>query len=348
LGCEAQFLTPNDERRTTNNERRKGVTGLREYALSEITQVLQALRQELAKVIKGQAKMVDQVLMALFCEGHVLIEGIPGLGKTLLVNALATITGAKFKRIQFTPDLMPSDIIGTTVFNSETSKFQIKIGPVFTNLLLADEINRAPAKTQSALLQAMQERAVNIDGENYSLGDFFICLATQNPIEMEGTYPLPEAQLDRFLMKIVVDYPTLEEEQEILKAYRAGFTADQIGSANLQPIIRLEDILAIKAFVKTVTVEDTIIDYITRIVAATRKFNGIEVGASPRGSIALLQTARVNALFHGRNFVTPDDVKEMALPVLRHRILIEPEAEIEGEKADDFLTRICEQIEVPR
>ena len=321
---------------------------MKEYSLAEITELLATIRRELAKVIKGQAELIDQVLMALFCEGHVLIEGIPGLGKTLLVNALAIITGAGFRRIQFTPDLMPSDIIGTTVFNSETSKFQTKFGPVFTNLLLADEINRAPAKTQSALLQAMQERAVNIDGVNYSLGDFFICLATQNPIEMEGTYPLPEAQLDRFLMKIVIDYPSLEQEQEILRAYRGGFTADRIESAKLQQIVNLEDILAIKTFVKTLTVEDSIIDYITRIVAATRKFSGIEVGASPRGSIALFQTARVKAMFNGRNFVTPDDVKEMVLPVLRHRIILEPEAEIDGMKADDCLTRICEQVEVPR
>jgi MoxR-like ATPase len=321
---------------------------LKEYTISEITQVLQALRQELGKAVKGQSELLDQVLIALLSEGHVLIEGIPGLGKTLLVKALAAVTGAKFKRIQFTPDLMPSDIIGTTVFNSETSQFQIKIGPVFTNLLLADEINRAPAKTQSALLQAMQERMVNIDGENYSLGDFFICLATQNPIEMEGTYPLPEAQLDRFLMKILVTYPTFEEEREILKAYRAGFSADHLQTAALRQIITLEELLAIKAFVKNITVEDAIIDYITRLITATRRFPGVEVGASPRGGIALFQTARIKALFNGRDFVTPDDVKEMLLPVLRHRIIVEPEAEIEGEQADDFLIRIGEQVEVPR
>ncbi|MGD8401124.1 MAG: MoxR family ATPase [Bacillota bacterium] len=321
---------------------------MKEYTISEITQVLQALRQELGKAVKGQSELLDQVLIALLSEGHVLIEGIPGLGKTLLVKALAAVTGAKFKRIQFTPDLMPSDIIGTTVFNSETSQFQIKIGPVFTNLLLADEINRAPAKTQSALLQAMQERMVNIDGENYSLGDFFICLATQNPIEMEGTYPLPEAQLDRFLMKILVTYPTFEEEREILKAYRAGFSADHLQTAALRQIITLEELLDIKAFVKTITVEDAIIDYITRLITATRRFPGVEVGASPRGGIALFQTARIKALFNGRDFVTPDDVKEMLLPVLRHRIIVEPEAEIEGEQADDFLIRIGEQVEVPR
>jgi MoxR-like ATPase len=321
---------------------------MKEYTISEITSLLQVIRQELGKAVKGQSELIDQVIIALLSEGHVLIEGIPGLGKTLLVKALAAVTGAKFKRIQFTPDLMPSDIIGTTVFNSETSQFQIKTGPVFTNLLLADEINRAPAKTQSALLQAMQERAVNIDGENYCLGEFFICLATQNPIEMEGTYPLPEAQLDRFLMKILVTYPTFEEEQDILKAYRAGFSADHLQTAALRQIITLEELLAIKAFVKTITVEDAIIDYITRLITTTRHFSGIEVGASPRGGIALFQTARLKALLSGRNFVTPDDVKEMLLPVLRHRIIVEPEAEIEGEQADDFLNRIGEQVEVPR
>ena len=321
---------------------------MREYSVAEVSRVFLTIHKELEKVIKGQDDIIDHFIMALFSEGHVLVEGIPGLGKTLLVNALGIIMGVKFKRIQFTPDLMPSDIIGTTVFNSVTSQFQIKKGPVFTNLLLADEINRAPAKTQSALLQAMQERAVTIDGTEYPLGEFFVCFATQNPIEMEGTYPLPEAQKDRFLMKLLIDYPAIEEEQVILKAYRSGFTADKIQTANLQQIISIEDILSIKEFIRTVTVDDKIIDYITRIVGATRDYNGIELGASPRGSIALFQTARIQALFNERNFVTPDDVKDMVLPVLRHRIIIEPEAEIEGEKTDDFLNRIIEQIEVPR
>lgn len=316
--------------------------------LNEISRVFEDIHRELDKAVKGQDDLIDHVIIAIFSEGHVLIEGIPGLGKTLLVNALANIIGVKFKRIQFTPDLMPSDIIGTTIFNSGTSQFQVKKGPVFTNLLLADEINRAPAKTQSALLQAMQERKVNIDGVDYPLGEFFICFATQNPIEMEGTYPLPEAQKDRFLMKLFIDYPTLEEEREILKAYRCGFTADRIQTADLKQIISIDDILAIKDYLKSITVDDKIIDYITQIVAATRSFNGIETGASPRGSIALFQTARIRALFDGRDFVTPDDVKDMVLPVLRHRIILEPEAEIEGGKADDYLIQIMEQIEVPR
>jgi MoxR-like ATPase len=243
---------------------------------------------------------------------------------------------------------MPSDIIGTSIFNSETSKFQIKIGPVFTNLLLADEINRAPAKTQSALLQAMQERMVNIDGTDYPLGEFFICFATQNPIEMEGTYPLPEAQKDRFLMKLLITYPTRDEEKAIIKSYRSGFSADRIQTAKLQQVLSIEDILAIKEYINTVTVDDKIVDYISRIVTATRDYNGIEMGSSPRGSIALFQTSRIRALLSGRDFVIPDDVKDMTLPVLRHRVILEPEAEIEGVKADDLLKQIIERIEVPR
>lgn len=321
---------------------------MRNYTINEIADVFAAIHRELDKAVQGQDDVIDHFIIALFSEGHVLIEGVPGLGKTLLVNALRTIIGAKFKRIQFTPDLMPSDIIGTTVYNSEASKFQVKFGPVFTNLLLADEINRAPAKTQSALLQAMQEHSVNIDGVDYPLGDFFVCFATQNPVEMEGTYPLPEAQKDRFLMKIMIGYPSIEEEQDILKAYRSGFSAERIQTAHLNQILSIEELLAIKEYIKTVTVDDKIIDYITRIVAATRSFTGIEMGSSPRGSIALFQTARIKALGNGRDFVTPDDVKDMVIPVLRHRIVLEPEEEIEGEKTDNYLQRIIEQIEVPR
>jgi MoxR-like ATPase len=321
---------------------------VKEYNANEITQIIQAIHNELAKAIKGQQELIDHIIIALFSEGHVLIEGVPGLGKTLLVNALGAIIGARFKRIQFTPDLMPADIIGTTIYNHETSSFQVKMGPVFTDLLLADEINRAPAKTQSALLQAMQERKVNIDGVDHPLGKFFICFATQNPIEMEGTYPLPEAQKDRFLMKLLVDYPSLEEEQSILKAYRSGFAADRIQTAGLQQVINIEEILAIQKFLATITCDDKIIDYITGIVAATRGFSGIEVGASPRGSVSLFQTARIQALLNGRSFITPDDVKDMVLPVLRHRIIMEAEAEIEGATADDLLNQIVEKIEVPR
>ncbi|MCP4136811.1 MAG: MoxR family ATPase [bacterium] len=317
-------------------------------SVKKVFQIYEKIRDELSKVLLGQDDIIDQVIIALFAGGHVLIEGVPGLGKTLLANALTYIIGGEFKRIQFTPDLMPSDIIGTTVYNADIKKFQVKKGPVFTNLLLADEINRAPAKTQSALLQAMQERTVTIDGKNYPLGKFFICLATQNPIEMEGTYPLPEAQIDRFLMKINIEYPPLEEERGILAAYRDGFTAEDPQTAGLNKIIGAKDIESIMTSVQTVKVDDQIIEYITNIVSSTRNFPGIEIGSSPRGSVALLQASRVKAILSERDFVIPDDVKDLVPPILRHRIILESEAEIEGVTPDDYLKRIIEEIEVPR
>jgi MoxR-like ATPase len=316
--------------------------------IEEVSKIFESIKNELKKSIKGQDEVIENVLIAIFCGGHILLEGVPGLGKTLLVNSLSRIIGGKFKRIQFTPDLMPSDIIGTTVFNTEVNKFQIKKGPVFTNLLLADEINRAPAKTQSALLQAMQEKEVTIDGINYELENFFICFATQNPIEMEGTYPLPEAQVDRFLMKIFIDYPGYEDEQSLLKAYRNGFSADKLGSAGLKQVIDINTIVSIVKFLETITIDDKIIDYILKIVSATRDFPGIEVGSSPRGSVSLLQASRVKAVMNKRDFVIPDDIKDLAFQILRHRIILDPESEIEGETTDDTLKRIIEKIEVPR
>jgi MoxR-like ATPase len=317
-------------------------------SIAKLYQFYQKIKDEIGKVIIGQHEIVDHLIIAILANGHVLLEGVPGLGKTLLASSLSHILGGKYKRIQFTPDLMPSDVIGTSIYNEQVKKFQIKKGPVFTNLLLADEINRAPAKTQSALLQAMQERIVTIDGSDYPLGDFFICIATQNPLEMEGTYPLPEAQIDRFMMKLNIDYPSLEEEQNILKAYRDGFTADDPGSAGIKKIISDNELMSIRKIANSVTVDDKIIKYITDIVSSTRKFPGIEVGSSPRGSVALFQTSRVKAILNERNFVTPDDIKELVLPVLRHRIIIDSEAEIEGANSDQYLTRIIENIEVPR
>ena len=307
-----------------------------------------AMKQELVKVIKGQEEVIDFVLIAFFAGGHVLIEGLPGLGKTLLVNALSQITGGKFKRIQFTPDLMPSDIIGTTVYNMEANTFQVKKGPVFTNLLLADEINRSPAKTQSALLQAMQEKEVTIDGTNFPLGDFFMCLATQNPIELEGTFPLPEAQVDRFLMKINITYPSREEENAILRHYRDGILLDKPGEMRLQQVIDERRFLEMRGVIANIYVDDKIINYITEITHTTRGYPGIEVGASPRGSVALLQTSRVKAVTEGRDFIIPDDIKTLAFPVLRHRLVLEPETEIEGFSPDDYLKKILESIDVPR
>jgi MoxR-like ATPase len=316
--------------------------------IKPIQEVYLAVKEELTKVIKGQGEVIDLVLIAFFAGGHVLIEGLPGLGKTLLVNALSQIVGGSFKRIQFTPDLMPSDIIGTTVYNMESNTFQVKRGPVFTNLLLADEVNRSPAKTQSALLQAMQEKEVTIDGNNFSLGDFFMCLATQNPIELEGTFPLPEAQVDRFLMKINMTYPSREEENAILRSYREGILLDKPGEMRLWQIIDEKKFLEIKAAIAKIYVDDKIIDYITGITNATRDYPGIEVGSSPRGSVALLQASRVKAVTEGRDFIIPDDIKYLAFPVLRHRLILEPETEIEGFTPDDYLKKIIESVKVPR
>lgn len=318
-----------------------------------VQQTYQAVKNELTKVIKGQDKIIDQVLIAFFAGGHVLVEGLPGLGKTLLVNTLSRVVGGTFKRIQFTPDLMPSDIIGTTIYNMESNTFQVKKGPVFTNLLLADEINRSPAKTQSALLQAMQEKEVTIDAHNFPLGDFFMCLATQNPIELEGTFPLPEAQLDRFLMKVNMTYPGREEEKAILVSYREGVLArhklpDISPDLEIKQQIDEQGFLKMKDIIERVFIDDQVIDYITLITSATRDKPGIEVGASPRGSVALFQTAKVMAAKNGRDFVVPDDIKYLVLPVLRHRLILEPEAELEGFSADDFLGKILASVKVPR
>jgi MoxR-like ATPase len=319
-----------------------------DYSVEIVKKIINDIKLEISKVVKGQYEIVENVLIALFSEGNVLLEGVPGLGKTLLVKTVGKVIGAKFDRIQFTPDLMPSDIIGTTVLNTQINKFQVKKGPVFTDLLLADEINRAPAKTQSALLQAMQEKAVTIDGRNYELGNFFMCLATQNPIEMEGTYPLPEAQIDRFLMKLLIDYPLFEDEKALLENYRNGFNAENIDSAECKQIIKIEEFEQIKSFIQTVLVDDKIIDYITRLVRATRVFSGINVGASPRGAVSLFQASRVKAILNGRDFVVPDDVIDLVYPVLRHRIILDVESEIEGDTPDNCLTRIVESVEVPR
>jgi MoxR-like ATPase len=318
------------------------------YTIDDISRINKSLKDELKKVIIGQDSAIDNLLIALFAGGHILIEGIPGLGKTLLASSLAYIVNGQYKRVQFTPDLMPSDITGTTVYNSEKNTFSVKKGPVFSNILLADEINRAPAKTQSALLQAMQEKEVTIDGTDYKLDNFFTCLATQNPIEMEGTYPLPEAQVDRFFMKILIDYPELEDERQILRNYRSGFNAEDLPSSGLTKILKKEDIPEIRKTLSTVQVEDKIISYITDLVNATRNHSGIEVGASPRGSVDLFKAGRVVAAISGRDFVIPDDIKSVAFPVLRHRMILDIEAEIEGIKPDEYLHKIIDSVEVPR
>jgi len=315
---------------------------------SAINATLERVQSELRKAIVGQDQVLEQLLVALLSGGHVLLEGVPGLAKTLLVRSLGQVLGVQFKRIQFTPDLMPADVIGTSIFNPKDLTFQIKRGPVFTNLLLADEINRTPPKTQSALLEAMEERQVTIDGEPHPLPEPFMVFATQNPIEYEGTYPLPEAQLDRFLMKVKIGYPAISEEREILERHYQGFRAQELSSAGLTQVIDGAGLIELRRAHRSVTVEAKVLDYINSVIRATREWSALAMGASPRGAIALLTASQSLALLRGREFVVPDDVKEMVKPVLRHRVLLRPEAEVEGVQADQVLEQVLQSLPVPR
>jgi MoxR-like ATPase len=307
------------------------------------------LSDEISKVIIGQQEAVTLLLVGLLARGHVLLEGVPGLGKTLLAKTLAHILRVEFTRIQFTPDLMPADVLGTHIFDLQSRSFRLRKGPIFTEILLADEINRTPPKTQAALLEAMEERQVSIDGKTLSLSEGFIVVATQNPIEQEGTYPLPEAQLDRFLMKIKLDYPAAEEEREILTKYGKNMEAHDLNGMGLA---RLSEkggwISRFRQQVSQVGVEDGIITYVQSLMEKTRRSPNLFLGASPRGGIALLRTSQCLAALEGREFITPDDIKRMALPVLRHRVILRPEAELEGLTPDRVLSRIMEGIPVPR
>jgi MoxR-like ATPase len=304
------------------------------------------LKEQAAKVLVGQDEVIDLLIVALLARGHVLLEGVPGTAKTLMAKTLARLVQAEYRRIQFTPDLMPSDIIGTVVFDSPTGKFNLKRGPVFTQILLADEINRAPAKTQAALLEAMEERQVSIEGDTQTLPDPFMVIATQNPVEMDGTYPLPEAQLDRFLFKLKVGYLLQVEEVEVLRRYHAGFDAHNL--TGLTPLISPANLAQIRKIVQAVRVEDGIMNYIAAIAEMTRRSPDLALGASTRASVALLIAAKTYAALRGRDFVSPDDVKAMVPPVMRHRVYLRPESEIEGLDADGVFRRILAQIEVPR
>ena len=316
--------------------------------IERAAQQIAAMRMQIGKAVVGQAEVVDQVLAGLIAGGHVLIEGVPGLGKTLLVQALARTFAGTYRRIQFTPDLMPADVCGHTLYDQATRQFTTRRGPVFTHLLLADEINRAPAKTQAALLEVMQEGQVTIEGTSLALEAPFMVLATQNPIEHEGTYALPEAQLDRFLLKLRIDYPGHAEEMQLVRQVTAGRIGDRLNVDAVEHVIEPAGVLLLQRAAAALAFDDAVQDYAVRIVRATRTWSGVAAGAGPRGGIALVRAARAGALIAGRDFVTPDDVKAMALPALRHRIAPSPELEIEGHNADRILQALLEKVDAPR
>lgn len=313
-----------------------------------VEQLSQRIHTEIGKVISGQHEVIEQIIAATLADGHVLLEGVPGLAKTLMVRSLGHVFGMKFGRIQFTPDMMPSDVTGTMIFDGSKNEFQFRPGPIFAGLLLADEINRTPPKTQSALLEAMEERRVTIDGVSHALPAPFLVFATQNPIEYEGTYPLPEAQQDRFLMKVLLRYPSAEQEVDVLKLHHSGFHPQNLEERGLQTVTSVEELKQYQDQVRQSKVEDKVFNYIYEIVKTTRDNRDIMVGASPRAGIGLLNVSKAIAQIRGRDFVIPDDVKEMAPAVLRHRIQLRPESEIEGLTSDDVLKRVLDSIPVPR
>lgn len=314
--------------------------------LTLFSEKIQALKDRIATVIVGQEQIVDLVLTAVLANGHVLLEGVPGGAKTLLARLVARLIKADFSRIQFTPDLMPSDVLGTTVFNMKTNDFDFHQGPVFADLVLVDEINRAPAKTQAALFEVMEERQVSIDGTTHQMGELYTILATQNPVEQEGTYKLPEAQLDRFLMKITMGYPSLEEEVDILERHHAN--ASLVKLESLAPVLTKEELLSLRRLMEHVFVDRTLLQYIALIVQQTRTSKAVYLGASPRASVAMMQASKAYALLQGRDFVTPEDIKFVAPYVLQHRLILTAEAEMEGYSPVKVTQRLIDKVEVPK
>lgn len=316
--------------------------------LQQATETAHAIEQAASAVLVGQQQIVRDVLVALISNGHVLLEGVPGLGKTLLVRTLSKCVSVEFGRIQFTPDLMPTDVTGHAMYDPKTEQFRIRKGPAFTNLLLADEINRASAKTQSALLEVMQERQITIEGRCFPMEPPFMVLATQNPLDQEGTYPLPEAQLDRFLFKVVIDYPAAVDEARIVRMVLDGTIDENLSVESLHPITDAAGVLGMQQCASQITVDDAVLDYALRLVRATRNLPGLARGAGPRASIALTSASRAYALLEGRDFVIPDDIKAVARPVLRHRIQLSADAELEGQSAETLLSMLLEQVAAPR
>lgn len=319
-----------------------------EQQRARASRLMQAVRDELEKVLIGQTAIVDGVLCTLIASGHVLIEGVPGLGKTLLVRALAQCFSGQFNRIQFTPDLMPSDVTGHAIYDLQSEQFKLRRGPAFTNLLLADEINRAPAKTQAALLEVMQERSITLEGRSLAVPQPFMVLATQNPIEQEGTYPLPEAELDRFMVKLYIDYPEEHEEQRLVRAVTRSAQADMLDSTPLRALLQPREVLAIQKIASALPVDDHVLNYAVSLVRMTRQWPGLSSGAGPRASIDLIRYARASALLKGHAFVTPDDIKHSALNVLRHRVHLSAELEIEGLQVEQVLQQLIQHVAAPR